>query len=168
MDLALEQDLGWNTVFSISYMGSLGRELAAAVDQSVSPTTSTATFQVLDNPAPVNGYITYPHGGRPLPLLPNSFHTYKKYTSANGLYPNYYHVLDFKSEVNSSYNALVFQVNHRYSENFSLLTSFTWSHSLDNNPYLSTVAGSASELLDPLNPAGEHANSCLLYTSRCV
>ena len=168
MDLALEQDLGWNTVFSISYMGSLGRELAAAVDQSVSPTTSTATFQVLDNPAPVNGYITYPHGGRPLPLLPNSFHTYKKYTSANGLYPNYYHVLDFKSEVNSSYNALVFQVNHRYSENFSLLTSFTWSHSLDNNPYLSTVAGSASELLDPLNPAGEHANSSLNVRRRFI
>jgi hypothetical protein len=168
MDLALEQDLGWNTVLSVSYMGSLGRELAAAQDQSVAPATSTATFQVLDNPAPAGGYITYPHGGRPLPLLPNSMHTYKKYTTNNGLFPGYYHVLDFKSAVNSSYNALVFQLNHRYSQNFSMLTSFTWGHSLDDNPYLSTGSGSASELLDPLNPKGEHANSTLNVPYRFI
>jgi hypothetical protein len=159
MDLALEQDLGWNTIFSVSYMGSLGRELAAAVDQSVAPATTTATFEVLDNPTPYNTYITYPHGGKPLPLLPNSLHTYKKYTINSGLFPGYYHVLDFRSEVNSSYNALVVQLNHRYSENISILSNFTWAHALDGNPYLSTGSGSASELLDPLNPAGEHANS---------
>lgn len=168
MDLALEQDLGWNTIFSISYMGSLGRELAAAVDQSVAPAITTATFEVLDNPAPSGGYITYPHGGKPLPLLPNSLHTYKKYTINSGLFPNYYHVLDFKSEVNSSYNALVVQLNHRYSENLSILSNFTWAHALDYNPYLSTGYGSASELLDPLNPAGEHANSTMNVPYRFV
>ena len=86
MDLALEQDLGWNTVFSVSYMGSLGRELAAAVDQSVAPANPTATFEVLDNPTPTGGYITYPHGGKPLPLLPNSLHTYKKYTASTAVF----------------------------------------------------------------------------------
>ena len=170
MDLALEQDLGWNTIFSISYMGSLGRELAAAVDQSVAPASSTTTFEVLDNPDPSGGYITYPHGGKPLPLLPYSLHTYKKYTTADndGLFPGYYHVLDFKSEVNSSYNALVVQLNHRYSENLSILSNFTWAHALDYNPYLSTGYGSASELLDPLNPAGEYANSTLNVPYRFV
>lgn len=168
VDLALEQDLGWNTVFSLSYMGSLGRELAAAVDQSVAPATTTATFQVLNNPTPAGGYITYPRGGKPLPLMANSLHTYKKYTVNTGLFPSYYHVLDFKSEVNSSYNALAVQLNHRYSDNFSLLTSFTWAHTLDDNPYLSTGSGSASELLDPLNPAGEHANSSLNVPYRFI
>jgi Carboxypeptidase regulatory-like domain/TonB dependent receptor len=168
-DLAVEQDLGWNTVFSLSYMGSLGRELAAAVDQSVAPATSTATFQVLNNPTPpAPGYVTYPHGGKSLPLLANSMHTYTKYTATNGLFPNYYHVLDFKSEVNSSYNALVMQLNHNFKDNFSFLSNYTWSHALDYNPYLSTGYGSASELLDPLNPQLEHANSSLNVPNRFV
>jgi len=168
MDLALEQNLGWSTTFSVTYMGSLGRELAAAVDQSVAPATTTASFLVVDNPVVQPGYTVYPHGGKPLPLLANSLHTYKKYTTNDGLFPNYYHVLDFKSEVNSSYNALVFQLNHRYSNGLSLLSNFTWAHALDYNPYLSTSFGSASELLDPLNPAGEHANSSLNVPHRFV
>ncbi len=168
-DLAVEQSLGWNTVFSASYLGSLGRELAAAVDQNVLPATQSTTFEVLNNAATTPGYITYPHGGKPLPLLNNSFHTYKKYVSTGALpFPSYYHVLDFKSQVNSSYNALVFAVNHRYSDNFSLLTNFTWAHALDDNPYLSTGFGSASELLDPLNPKGEHANSVLNVKHRFI
>ncbi len=135
-------------------MGSLGRELAAAVDQSVAPATSTATFQVLNNPLrPHRAMSRIRMAARPLPLLANSMHTYTKYTANNGLFPNYYHVLDFKSEVNSSYNALVVQLNHSFSNNFSFLSNYTWSHALDYNPYLSTGYGSASELLDPLNPA---------------
>ncbi len=169
MDLSVQQDLGFNTVLSLSYMGSLGRELAAAVDQSVAPATQTATFEVLNNAvAPAAGYVTYPNGGQPLPLAAGSLHTYKKYTASNGLFPNYYHVLEFKSQVNSSYNALVVQLVHRYSNNFSLMTNFTWAHALDGNPYLSTGYGSSSELLDPLNPRGEHANSSLNVGKRFV
>ncbi len=83
MDLAVEQSLGWNTVFSLSYMGSLGRELAGAVDQNVSPATGSTSFIVLNNPTPNSGYVTYPNGGKPLPLLANSLHTYKTYLPAN-------------------------------------------------------------------------------------
>jgi hypothetical protein len=171
VDLALEQSLGWNTVFSMNYMASLGREMAAAVDQNVAPADpkNNRTFEVLNNSfQPTPTYITYPNGGKAPPLLANSLHVYKTYTTNSGLFPNYFHVLDFKSEVNSSYNALVFQVNHRYSDNFSLLTSFTWAHALDNNPYLSTGFGSSSELLDPYNPAGEHANSSLNVPYRFI
>jgi len=170
VDLAVQQDLGWNTVLSLSYMGSLGRELAAAVNQNITPATQTATFEALDNPAlPAPGYVTYPHGGKPLPLLANSMHTYQKYTAPAVLpFPTYYEVLDFKSEVNSSYNALVVQFNHRYSNNFSMLSNFTWAHALDDNPYLSTGFGSASELLDPFNPGAEHATSSLNVAHRFV
>jgi hypothetical protein len=168
MDLSIEQDLGWNTVLQLTYMGSLGRELAAAEDQNVSPATSTATFEVLDNTNPSSGApLALPHGGKPLPLLPDSLHTYKKYT-AKGAFPSYFHVLDFKSDVNSNYNALSVQVNHRYSNNFSLLSNFTWAHALDYNPYLSTGFGSASNMLDPLNRRGEYANSVLNVNKRFV
>jgi hypothetical protein len=83
-------------------------------------------------------------------------------------FPTYFHVLDFKSEVNSNYNALSVQLNHRYSDNFSLLSNFTWAHALDDNPYLSTGSGTASEILDPLNPGGEYANSVLNVNKRFV
>lgn len=169
MDLSVEQNLGWNTSFSLSYMNSLGREMAAAVDQNVAPATASTSFEVLNNPAPVApGYVTYPHGGKALPLAANSIHSYKEYTSSSGLFPNYYHVLEFRSEVNSSYNALVFQLNHHFSNNFSLLTNYTWSHGLDFNPYLSTGFGSSSELLDPLNPRAEYGNSVLNVPNRFV
>jgi hypothetical protein len=150
-------------------MGSLGRELAAAVDQNIAPATSSTSFQTLNNPAPVTaGYITYPHGGKQLPLLANSIHTYKTYTATSGAFPGYYHVLDFKSEVNSSYNAIAVQLNHRFAHDFQLLSNYTWAHALDGNPYLSTSYGSSSELLDPLNPGGEWATSSLNVSQRFV
>ena len=168
-DLALEQDLGWNTVFSLSYMGSLGRELAAAVDQNVGPATGSQTYQVLNNSIAAPEYIVYPHGGKAPPLVNNTIHTYKRYVPADaGPFTTYYHVLDFKSEVNSSYNALVAQLNHRISNNFSLLSNFTWAHALDFNPYLSTGYGTSTEVLDPLNLAGEHGNSTLNVAHRFV
>jgi hypothetical protein len=169
VDLAVQQDLGHQTTFSISYMGSMGRELAAAVDQNVSPATASRTFEVLNNTQPpVSGYTTYPHGGKPPALIANSLHTYKEYTTASTAFPGYYHVLEFKSEVNSSYNALVMQLNHRFSDNFSFLSNFTFAHALDYNPYLSTGYGTSSELLDPLNPAGEYATSSLNVRHRFV
>jgi len=168
-DLALEQNLGWNSTFSVSYMGSLGRELAAALDQNVAPATSSQTYQVLNDPVPFAGYIVYPHGGHAPALVNNTIHTYKRYISADaGPFTTYYHVLEFKSEVNSSYNALVFQLNHRFSSGFSLLSNFTWAHALDGNPYLSTGYGTSTEVLDPLNLKGEWATSSLNVAHRFV
>jgi Carboxypeptidase regulatory-like domain len=170
VDLALEQNLGHNTVLSMSYMGSFGRELAAAVDQNVTATSQTRNFGVINNPAASpSDYVTLPHGGRALPLIDGSVHTYKYYSGTNaGPYGGYFHVLDFKSEVNSNYHALAISVNHRYSNNFSMLSNFTWAHALDDNPYLSTGYGTSSEYLDPLNPAGDYATSSLNVRHRFV
>jgi hypothetical protein len=173
MDLSLEQDLGHNTVLSVTYMGSLGRELAAAQDQNITAATSSTNYTVLNNAAaPTPGYITFPQGGTAPPLIGGSVHNYKLYTAASipttGPYVGYYHVLDFKSEVNSSYNALAVQLNHRFSNHFSLLSNFTWAHAMDGDPYLSTGYGTTSNLLDPLNPRGEWANSVLNVPLRGV
>jgi hypothetical protein len=182
VDLALEQNMGHNTVFTMSYMGSFGRELAAAVDQNVSTAvnpTGSRTFEVANNAVSTPSYVTLPHGGKKPPLIDGSRHTYPVYCSGvnaamnckgtnAGPFAGYYHVLDFKSQVNSSYSALAVSVNHRYSNNFSLLTNFTWAHALDYNPYLSTGYGTSSELLDPLQPAGEYATSSLNVRHRFV
>jgi hypothetical protein len=80
--------------------------------------------------------------------------------SSEGTRPNtaYYQILDVRSSVNSSYNALAVQLDHRYSHGFSMMVNYTWSHALDENPYESTVVPSYSAL-DPTNPRADYGNS---------
>jgi hypothetical protein len=72
--------------------------------------------------------------------------------------PAYGEILDVRSSVNSSYNALALQLDRRYANGFSLLTNFTWSHALDDNPYESTVVPTYTAY-DPTNLGLEHGNS---------
>lgn len=183
-DLALEQNLGKNTTMTITYMMSLGRELPTAIDTNFSigatgfgtfataaatGTTLLSSYPVSTNSEapsslanypqpPVAGqYTVLPHGG----LNPPSFPTgYQEKFFLNGTRPNpaYYQILEVQSSVNSSYNALAFQVDHRYSKNLSLLSNITWAHALDENPYESTVVPSYT-LSDPTSPRADYGNS---------
>lgn len=183
-DLAIEQNIGHNTTFGITYMMSLGRELPTAIDTNFSSAaTGFGTFAVSapTNPAvpssyPVStnseapgslakypqppqagAYITLPHGGRTPPVFPTGYQQ-KFFLTGSRPNPIYYQILEVQSSVNSSYNALAFQVDHRYEHGLSLLTNFTWSHSLDENPYQSTVIPSYT-LSDPTNPRADYGNS---------
>jgi hypothetical protein len=183
-DLALEQDLGHNTVLGITYMMSLGRELPTAIDTNfniattanapftlTAPTTAATlySYPVSTNseapgslanypqPPQTGGYLVLPHGGKTPPLFPSAFQE-KFFLNGSRPNPAYYQILQVQSSVNSSYNALAFQVNHRFEHGFSLLTNFTWSHALDENPYESTVVPSYS-LTDPTNPRADYGNS---------
>jgi outer membrane receptor protein involved in Fe transport len=185
-DLAIEQNMGRNTTFAVTYMMSLGRELPTAIDTNFNiGATAYGTFAVaaatgtsgslqssypvstsgeavtsLSNyplPPATGGYTVLPHGGKTPPAFPVGF---QERFFLNGSRPNaaYYQILRVQSSVNSSYNALAFQVDHRYSRGFSLLTNFTWSHALDENPYESTVVPSYT-LTDPTNPRADYGNS---------
>jgi Carboxypeptidase regulatory-like domain/TonB-dependent Receptor Plug Domain len=183
-DLAVEQNMGHNTTLGITYMMSLGRELPTAIDTNFnigatgygtfalsSPTSSSAlkTYMVSSNseaptslanypqPPATGGYIVLPAGGKAPPVFPSG---YQQKFFLNGTRPNpaYYQILEVQSSVNSSYNALAFQVDHRFERGFSLLTNFTWSHALDENPYESTVVPSYT-LSDPTNPRADYGNS---------
>jgi hypothetical protein len=188
-DLALEQNMGKNTTFGITYMMSLGRELPTGFDLNLarnnfgyySPvlTTAAAAGTVTSYPVSPNseaptslanypqppssgGYTVLPHGGYKQPVLPANY-LQKVYYSSTGaasarIDTNYYQLLQIQSSVNSSYNALAFQVNHRYEHGLSVLTNFTWSHALDENPYESTVVPSFT-LNDPSNPRSDYGNS---------
>jgi hypothetical protein len=196
-DLAIERDLGHNTVFAVTYMASLGRELPRAIDTNFSlsdtatytytitaPTatttlntypisaTSTPSYSNFPQP-PQSGYITQPHGGRQVPFAVGKTFTTKVFLqpvgTAKSTRPNvaYGEILDVRSDVNSSYNALAVQINHRYEKGFSLMANYTWSHALDDNPYLSTVVPSYSAL-DPTDLKLEHGNSSLDVRQRFV
>jgi hypothetical protein len=187
-DLAIEQNVGRNTTFGITYMLSLGRELPTGFDTNLNtgavgtytpvltPATTAAaiyTYPVSnDSEAPTSlanfpqppstgGYTVLPHGGKPQPALPANYKQKVFYSSGAALAridPSYYQVLQIQSSVNSSYNAIAFQVDHRYEHGISLLTNFTWSHALDGNPYESTVVPSFT-LSDPTNPRSDYGNS---------
>jgi hypothetical protein len=184
-DLAIEQSLGHNTTFGITYMMSLGRELPTAVDQNLALNNTTlAPYAVTTtSSAPLSsycisansecasslakyplatvttgGYITLPNGGKKSPIYPTGYQG--KFFINGGTRTNaaYYQILDVQSTVNSSYHALAFQLDHRYENGLSLLTNFTWSHALDDNPYESTVVPSESSL-DPTNLRADYGSS---------
>jgi hypothetical protein len=184
-DLAIEQNLGKNTTFGITYMMSLGRELPTAIDTNYNPgATGYGTFAVTapststtpNNPYPVSttgeaptslanyplppatGYTVLPHGGKTPPPPPAGFQEKFFLNTIQRLNPAYYQILRVQSSVNSSYNALAFQLDHRYQNGLSLLTNFTWSHALDENPYESTVVPGYN-LSDPTNPRSDYGNS---------
>jgi Carboxypeptidase regulatory-like domain len=178
-DLALEQDLGHNLVFGITYMSSFGRELDSATDVNVNLANSAIVNYVVNNTPPGPGVLNpvMPHGGLPPPLVTGSTVSVKTYgTSPTGVKTapalarydgDYYRVLRIASNVNSNYNALAFQVNKRYSNGFSLLSNFTWSHSLDFNPYIGTGIPGPSTL-DPGDRTKEYGNSSLDVRHRFV
>jgi len=183
-DLALEQDLGHNTTLGITYMGSFGHDLPTAIDTNYSPgstavvpwvvapatttpatsypvsTTAEAPTSLSAYPLPPNtgGYTVFPHGGAQEPLTAGAAYSAKVFLTGTRPNPNFYQILDVKSSVNSNYNALAFQLDRRYDNGFSLLTNITWSHSLDENPYESTVVPSYN-ILDPTNIHAEYGNS---------
>ena len=172
-DLSLEQNLGWKTVFSLTYMSSLGRELPSVYDTNA-PTTGngTVTYTVRnDLTTTAGGGVTgtvLPRGGHKPPLLQDTTHTYKFYS---GTRPNasYYNIYAMQSEVNSSYNALAVQLNKRFADGLSFISNFTWAHAMDYNPYLSTSYGSSSYLpVDPEDKRQDYGDSNLNVNKRFV
>lgn len=196
-DLAIERNLGHNTVVAVTYMASFGRELPSALDTNFSlsdtatytftvtaptaatsktsyPISATSTPSYSSYPQPSqSGYVTQPHGGKTVPFAVGQTFTTKVFLQPEGKAkstrpnPAYGQILDVQSNVNSSYNALAVQINHRYEKGFSLMANYTWSHALDGNPYLSTVVPTYNAL-DPTNLKLEHGNSTLDVRQRFV
>jgi Carboxypeptidase regulatory-like domain len=148
MDLTLERDLGWGTVLSISYLGSLGRQLPDFADINIAPATGTITYALLGG-GPINRSTL----AEPL------------FTARNN--PAFGSMTDIFSGTNSSYNALVVQVNHRMSRHIQFSANYTWSHAIDFGQNQSTFSDT-NDLLIPGNIAAEKANSIYDVPNRLV
>lgn len=179
-DLDLQQDLGRNWVFDITYMGSFGRELDSASDVNVNLTNrQVVNFVVTNTPAgPATTPTALPHGGKlaPIPVASVQNVVYGRCpavgaasgcVNAGRYYTNYYRILRIASNVNSNYNALAFQLNKRYNNGFSFLTNFTWAHSLDYNPYIGTGIPGPTQM-DPNDQHKDYGNSSLDVRHRFV
>lgn len=146
-DLQIQQALGRGSFLSISYLGSLGRELPNFLDVNLNPTTTTETITVAGDPGGFG------------PLGPNgstvTVPVYTGYGNTALLGPsatNFQAITEMISNVNSSYNALVGEVLNRSLKSITFDANYTWSHSLDFAQNANTL-GATESWYDPYGHA---------------
>jgi hypothetical protein len=151
-DLTLQQQFGPGTVFSLSYLAALSRELPNFINTNL--VNTPAVNNNTNNGAGytlVNYTVTGQNGAAATgnacgPLACGSKYTAKVYNNyANA---NFAAITEIVSNVNASYNALVAEVTNQTFKYASFDASYTFSHSLDYNQNQSTQA-SSNVPLDP-------------------
>jgi hypothetical protein len=64
--------------------------------------------------------------------------TYNKLTGARP-FTGFGRIFEFESNANANYNAMILQVNRRFTHNFGMFGSYTWSHVIDDTPDATAV-----------------------------
>jgi len=157
-DLSLQQAFGRGTVFQLSYMGAMGRELPNAVNINLNPNVNTVTTASGKPNGVIQSFISVSDstGRGPLPNgMTFTVPTYSKGAStySNMLNPTFGAVNELMSNINSNYNALVAEVENKTSKLIQYDVNYTWSHALDYNQNASTTTLS-SGAFDPYNIDG--------------
>lgn len=166
-DLTLQQQIGSQTVFSLSYLGAQSRELPNFINTNLVNTPAPN-----NNTNNGNGYTTVNYviqaasNGNCGPVQCGSTYSAKVYNGyAN---PSFAAITDVVSNINASYNAMVVEINNQSSRYVTFDASYTWSHSLDFNQNQSTQA-STNQPLDPnASLATQYGNSNFNVPNRFV
>lgn len=159
MDMTLEHNLGWGTVLSVSYLGSLGRELPDFTDVNICTSATQSANCALHPPTTVTYKVL---NGGPLGTTP---YTTTLFTGL--INPAFGPLTEIFSGINSDYHALVIQLNHRISHNIQFQSSYTWSHAYDFGQNQTTFT-STDSLLFPNNITPERGNSIYDVPNRFV
>ena len=162
-NLTVEQDLGWNTVFALSYLGTWGRRLQNFVDVNL-PAPTTVTYTVVDTSGKGPLAAGSPFTSKFYAKLPNTAASPCISQRPNCAFGS---LTDIFSGVNSNYQGMAAQLNHRFSSHVMFSVNYTWSHALDfgQNNNTATVA---NNLLDPTSLRAEYGNSITNVTNRFV
>ena len=164
-DLAVQQNLGWDTVFSVSYLGALGRELPNSLNLNLNPANAyTVNYTVLPGTTGTCGALTC---GTVIPVKVYGQRRQGSSASVN-LNPAYGAVYAGLSNVNSNYHAATVEVTKRAGKYISTDINYTWSHALDYNQS-SVTAFNTNNFFDPYgNARANYGNSYLNVTHRAV
>lgn len=148
-DLMVQQGVGRGTVIAASYLGGLGRRLPNFLDVNLNPASlTTKTLNVVD----ATGKGPIPGSAAPGTQL--NVNVYTAYGNTNLLgaaATNFQGVGEFVSNVNSSYNAAVVEVQNRSLKSITFDANYTWSHALDFSQNVLTQGSSAGAWYDPYN-----------------
>jgi Carboxypeptidase regulatory-like domain/TonB-dependent Receptor Plug Domain/TonB dependent receptor len=124
-DLMVQQAVGRGTIFQVSYLGALGRELPNFLNLNLNPATVTNyTITVAD-----------PTGKGPLPngrayIVP-TFTGYGNTALFGSVATKFQGITELASNINSNYNAFVAEVQNHSLHSVQFDASYTWSHALD-------------------------------------
>ena len=154
----MQQALPKSTVFTLSYMGALGRELPNFVNINLDPSqTYHTTLTVAEKTA----------GSGCGPLACGTQITSNVYSS-NYVNSHYGYVTEVVSNINSSYNGMIAEVQNRSLKYAQFDLNYTWAHSLDYNQNQST-SPSTNNWYDPLgNATANYGNSNFNVPNRLV
>jgi hypothetical protein len=130
-DLIFDQRIAANTVLSVSYVGSKGRNLPLFIDLNLNVPTTNNTYAVQGGP--LDGQVlTLPVFTLPRPNA------------------NFGRMTQITSGVDTNYNALVLALNRRFTDGLQVQTSYTFSKSTDNGQSSQTFT-SSNNVLNPFN-----------------
>jgi hypothetical protein len=153
-DLIVQQELNMGTVASLSYLGALGRELPNFINTNLDPATAQTTNITFFD---VTGSSPIPNGT----VIPVKTYTHYINTGYQG-------ITDVTSNINSSYNAVVAEVQNHSLRSIQFDVNYTWSHSLDYNQNV-TATAITNNWLDPHASArGNYGNSIYNVPDRLV
>ncbi|HEX9202194.1 MAG TPA: TonB-dependent receptor [Acidobacteriaceae bacterium] len=169
-DLAIQQEIGFKNVVSVSYIGAMGRALPNYINVNLDRTkTYQATYTVA---AGTNGSCG--------PLACGSQYTVNTYagtqctnagcsTTQNILLNTQYSAItESFSNINSSYNGLTVDVTNRSNKWVQFDANYTWSHALDFSQNAVTTPGT-NNWIDPFgNQRLNYGNSSQNVKNRVV
>ena len=145
-DLQIQQEIGHGTFAQISYLGALGRELPNFLNVNLNPAAKqnvNVTFTDTTGKSPIpNGTVI---------TTPTYTGNYGNVALLGPSAGNFNAITEYISNVNSSYNAVAFEVQNRSLRSIQFDASYTWSHSLDFEQNSST-ATSTNSWYDPFGP----------------
>lgn len=147
IDMQVQQNLGKGNIFQVSYLGALSRELPNYLDVNLAPPQVTEYIQA--NGGPIGGTLT---------AVP-TFGTCT--ASSTCQYPtgyintNFTNITELVSNINSSYNGLVFEILNRSVHGLQFDANYTWAHALDFNQN-ATSTTSTNNWLNPYASARQN------------
>lgn len=160
-DLSLEHEFPYGLVGSVTYLGSFGKQLPSFVDLNIAPSTTNVTYQII--PGGLLNSATYStpffSGTRPCSGTSAKPSTGTEIGGAACPATTPFGAMsDIVSGTTSNYNALVGQVNKRFSRNLQFMANFTWAHALDYLENESTFTDT-NDYFNPFNIRPSYGNS---------
>jgi hypothetical protein len=160
-DLQVQQQFGRGTVFSVSYMGALGRELPNFLDLNLNPTTTPVTITISDP----TGKGKLPNGAT---YVSPTYGSYGNTALFGTAAKNFQAITELTSNITSNYNALVFEIQNHTFHSVQFDANYTWSHALDYAQQANTTV-SGNTWYDPYgNPRANYGNSSYNVPNRFV
>ena len=122
-DVVLEREIMKNTAVSISYIGSLGRNLPTFFDMNNTLNVDNPATPAIEQP-----FITYTVTGGPFDGRSFTLPQYRRVIGGGNQ-----NMTRIQSTVKSEYNALVVSFNRRFTQGLQVLASYTLAKSTDTN-----------------------------------